>query len=286
MNLKGTGAKPDSRLMLEKSHWKNALFGTPQDHDDFAFGLVSGKVSSELSDAAAVEGFVQLADFANDTGGALAAEVFFQFPQAARDAVWRFVENYGARFREPLFDARLATFFLGEKALKHKAVAWQAAGDEGWNQGGGAGQGLHDDAGGYGGAHEQKARIADARGAGVADEGMVAFCSGNGLHDRIHLLVLVVHVKGAKRRLHVEELEELAGRSGILRVDHFGALQDLKGPKGNVAQVAQGSWYEDEFSHANQVPNVLLKAGKNQCEEALGKFGFLRPIVVGIDRIF
>ncbi len=29
---------------------------------------------------AAVEGFVQLADFANHTGGALAAEVFFQFP--------------------------------------------------------------------------------------------------------------------------------------------------------------------------------------------------------------
>jgi hypothetical protein len=80
MNLKGTGAKPDSRLMLGKSHWKNALFGTPQDHDDFAFGLVSGKVGSELSDAAAVEGFVQLADFANDTGGALAAEVFLQFP--------------------------------------------------------------------------------------------------------------------------------------------------------------------------------------------------------------
>jgi hypothetical protein len=77
MKLKGTGAKPDSRLMLEKSHRKNTLFGTPQDDDDFAFGLVSGKVGGELSDAAAVEGFVQLADFANHTGGALAANVFF-----------------------------------------------------------------------------------------------------------------------------------------------------------------------------------------------------------------
>jgi len=97
--------------------------------------------------------------------------------------------------------------------------------------------------------------------------------------------VLVVHVKGAKRRLHVEELEELAGRSGILRVDHFGTLQDLKGPKGNVAQVAQGGWNQDEFSHANQSVKDLFKTGKNQCEEALGKFGFLRPIVVRIDRI-
>lgn len=93
------------------------------------------------------------------------------------------------------------------------------------------------DAGGTRGAHQFEPRVADQRGAGVADDGQ-RLAVAQARHDAFGHGVFVVVVQRQQRAVDAEMAEQLAGMARVFGADRRHATQHLLRAWRQVGQVA------------------------------------------------
>lgn len=127
--------------------------------------------------------------------------------------------------------------FGRQEAFKAEPVARQAGNAERGDGGAGARYRADPDAGLTGGTHQLEARVADQRGAGVADDGQ-RFALAQAGHDALGHGFFVVVVQGQQRAVDAEMAQQLAGMAGVFGTDGGHTAQRLLGARRQVGQVA------------------------------------------------
>ena len=217
-------------------------------HDDFPFRRGCTEIIEKFLQRAAVRGVVQFRDFAGDGRGAFGPEGLDELAQGLDQPEGRFIENHRPRLPGKLRQARLPAFLDREESFKAEAVAGEARIDEGRHESRGPGQCLHLDARLHAGTHQQEARVGDAGGAGVADQGDGLACQDPVAHA-VHFPVLVELMV----RLHPGGdfivLEQHRTGPGVFRQDQVGLLEDADGPERHVFKIAYRRRNDIEFCH-------------------------------------
>ena len=104
---------------------------------------------------------------------------------------------------------------------------------------------------------QQKARVRDSGGSGIADQGDIQSAEDTFLHqlDRLILIEFVVRLEPT---VDVVMMEEDGTGPGVLRQDEVGLFQDLDGPESHVVQVPDRS--RDDVQPSRHQPSFLRMA--------------------------
>lgn len=217
-----------------------------EDDDDFAFDFFGGEVVVYFAqDAAGCLG-VEFADFAADADLALFADDFNQLFEQLYEAERTLVNNHRAALFGQTLDGCLSAFLVRQETFENESVAGQAAVYQRWNEGCRSWQAFDLDVVLDGFAYKEKAGVADARRAGVGDNGN-AYPALQLFDESGNHLMFVEDVVTLHRRGDAVVLHKHAAGARVLGQDEVDRLKDFDGSIGYVAEVSDRCGYEIEF---------------------------------------
>ena len=231
------------------------------DDDD---GLTAGEVRvaagklRKFRQAAAIEGFMALGQFARDAGATRGAAGLSQIREARGETVRRLVEHERARLRgkfgqspPPRRGARRQETFEAEP------VAGESSGRQCGDRGTGPGHRRNHDSGRQRGAQQLITRIADERRTGIADQRDVLTAS-HPLDELDRAGTLIVFVQRQQRALQTQFPQQLSAVSGVFGGDDAGTREYFARSRRNVPHVADRRRHHVKHArlrHYNALPD-------------------------------
>lgn len=203
-----------------------------------ALVLVGFHLRQQTGQVTIKHGLEQLGQLAGQHRRSFAAEDCRHVGQRLGDAVRGFIEHHRAHFAGQCLQAVAAAAGLGrQEALEAEAVAGQAGHAQRGDGGTGTGNRADLDAGRARGTHQPETRIADQRGAGIADQRQ-RFASLQARDQALRQRLLIVFVQGHQRLLDAEMGQQLATAAGVFGTDGRHRTQHLLRARAQIGQVA------------------------------------------------
>lgn len=208
-----------------------------------------------------MEGFEGLAEFAGDTDGAVGREFGEDFEGGGEAVGGLEEEGRFAGFESGLELLAPFAFFDVEEAVEGEGVRWEAGGDKGGCDGGGAGKDGKLDPLVAAGFEKAVAGVREAGGAGIGNDSDLFAVAGAG-DEFGYTLLFVVIVERDEGAGDFEMVEEAEGVAGILAGDEVGVAEGFDRTQGDVAKVTDGSGDEGDLRVGRVFFRCHLRCGR------------------------
>ena len=211
--------------------------GPGYNYHNLAFGFVDAEPLRHLRQSASPVLFVHLRYFPRYAAAPVLPEGGGKLFQCFHQPIGGFIKDHGSGFCSQAGQEGLPAFFLRQKTFKSEFIAGETAGNQGRNAGRCARKGLYFNAFFGTGTGQQKARIRNAGGAGVRDEGHIE-PGENALLHQFHGLVLVELVMAFQGPMDIEMLQQDRAGAGVLGQNEVCSFEDFHCTERHILQVS------------------------------------------------